>query len=839
MDFNTEDVSAILKEVQSPNFMGEALPFPDDETLPDPDELLSVETLLEIDALLAATSEEEASAVPDPTPDELAAAIQAKLNRKKPEIPALPDNPSKEDISRNIFLHVEAEHGEIPLEPRTESQSETIRPNVKRRPGDIIRGGPASSKIDKAKRSPATNSRLLRKIEREERRAEFQRRNERRLALEAAEAERIHNQFFAEPELDKTREIPTEIVKSVSAVIEKQRLREEINAETTEAPKPFELSEQNEYREPNRADMSLQEAYTRFAGHSGNIKLRLYAVCGLCALAIYSTIAAQFGFAGFFSDNIFSRTAFMFILQIITCAVSYEIVIAGISDLFRFRFSAELLVTAGNVIIAADAFNALLTADARYLGSYSAAGIAAMTAALFGLWLSKIGFKAAFKALGNAEKSGAEAPEIFADFEKVDNGVVLSKRLGSPELFLRKILRRDFCERVFSLLTPLLLLAQVAFALLASIEQGTGRNFLHSYALLAAGSLPLFAMAAFNLPFALELRRTSKSGTSVAGYAGARDLSKSVGIIVRDLDLFPQGNVAVTNFKVAPGFTTERVAQCAEALSGAAKSGLRYPFAQLLAEYGAAPAHALNLVSYEGGGIGCTIGQNAVLLGSEAFMKLMDIAFDDWPTQIAGAAFLAIDSKPAAVFVLHYTPSDAVQQALMNCTKAKLLPLLATRDFNITPTMLRAKFKLDFNEIEFPGYNERFSLSDYVVPDNSYQISDIRDDGLDDSDGDGDGATESAEAAEVEVPEVPAVLLPSALLGSDDLTRFAEACASGKRLYSSTRIATFFTAGTAILGLILMFAVCRNGTYSTAPPLYALLYQILVTTPCVLINLIK
>ncbi|MDR0935225.1 MAG: hypothetical protein LBM98_00920 [Oscillospiraceae bacterium] len=809
MNFNTEDINAILEEVQSPGFMGEAL------LLPEADEL--VETPGGSDVSEASGS---LPAPIEPHPDELAAAIQAQLNRKKPEIPPLPDNPTKEDISRNIFLHVEAEHGEIPLEPRApEAASANItKPGAKKRPGDIIRGTSAG-KIDKPKRSPATNSRLLKKIEHEERRAEFQKRNERRLALEAAEAERIRNAFFSEPELDKTREIPSEIVKSVTAVIEKQRILEEIEAETTEAAGalPLTPAEAAEYIEPERADMSLQEAYTRFAGHSGNIRLRLYAVCALFVIAVYSTIAQQFGLGGFFDNNLFSRTAFLLILQFLSCVVGYEIIITGLTDLFRFRFSAELLVTGGNIIIAADALNSLLRADIHYAGSYAAVGIAGITAAQFGLWLSKIGFKAAFKTLNGVENNPSGAPEIFADFEKVDNGIVLSKRLGTPDLFLRKILRRDFSEKVFSLITPLILLAQVAFALLSAIEQGTSANFLHSYALLAAGSLPLFATLSFNLPFALELRRSSKSGTSVAGYAGARDLSKSVGIIVRDLDLFPQGSVAVTNFKVAAGFTIERVAQYAEALAGTAQSGLRYPFAQLLAEYGAAPARGTDLVSYEGGGMGCTVGESAVLLGSEAFMKLMDIAFDDWPTQIAGAAFLAIDGKPAAVFVLHYTPGDAVQQALMNSVKAKLLPLLATRDFNITPTMLRAKFKLDFNEIEFPGYNERFALSEPNFSDNQTAT-------------DGDGAEDA---------KPPLIPLPSALLGSDDLTRFVEACASGKRLYSSTRISTVFTAGATVLGLVLMFAVCRNGTYHTAPPLYALLYQLLMTTPCILKNLLR
>ena len=66
----------------------------------------------------------------------------------------------------------------------------------------------------------------------------------------------------------------------------------------------------------------------------------------------------------------------------------------------------------------------------------------------------------------------------------------------------------------------------------------------------------------------------------------------------------------------------------------------------------------------------------------------------------------------AAVFALSYAPATNVKaslQAISHC--AGLTPILATRDFMITPQFLKHRYKLSPDRIEFPTVEERARLS--------------------------------------------------------------------------------------------------------------------------------
>ena len=83
-----------------------------------------------------------------------------------------------------------------------------------------------------------------------------------------------------------------------------------------------------------------------------------------------------------------------------------------------------------------------------------------------------------------------------------------------------------------------------------------------------------------------------------------------------------------------------------------------------------------------------------MLVGSAAFMSLMDISPAPGAEREKIAVFCAIDGRLAGIFALNYTLPDTVFPAVEELLLEKVGPVLATRDFNLIPAMLRQRFKL-------------------------------------------------------------------------------------------------------------------------------------------------
>jgi len=56
-------------------------------------------------------------------------------------------------------------------------------------------------------------------------------------------------------------------------------------------------------------------------------------------------------------------------------------------------------------------------------------------------------------------------------------------------------------------------------------------------------------------------------------------------------------------------------------------------------------------------------------------------------------------------------PLNSVKEALVSLMHLKARPLFALRDFNISPMMLKRKFMIDTEKMEFLTYAERYHLS--------------------------------------------------------------------------------------------------------------------------------
>ena len=229
-------------------------------------------------------------------------------------------------------------------------------------------------------------------------------------------------------------------------------------------------------------------------------------------------------------------------------------------------------------------------------------------------------------------------------------------------------------------------------------------------AMLLAG-YPAGILIAYARPFASFSKRLYRAGAAVAGWQGARNLSGEAGLIMEDADLFPPQNVTQGGMKIYADRPAPMVIGYATAVVQTAGSGLVPLFEQMMHDQNGRRYTVDSFRRYEGGGLGATIRGDVVLMGSIAFMKLMRVRVPEG-IRLKQAVYLSIGGELAAVFALNYAPAESVRAGLAAVLRAgNLVPVLATRDFMITPQFLKLRYKIPPEHIEFPTVEERARLS--------------------------------------------------------------------------------------------------------------------------------
>ena len=284
-----------------------------------------------------------------------------------------------------------------------------------------------------------------------------------------------------------------------------------------------------------------------------------------------------------------------------------------------------------------------------------------------------------------------------------------AKRVGLPGGFSNSARANDPYSRWQSVLLPVFLAAAVVFGMLSTLE--TKQNALLAWNLsvmLASANLLAFPMVCA-LPLKRIAARLAKSGSAVAGYAGASAITAARRMVVTDDDLFPPGTVSLNGLKLY-GEEIGKVVSYAATAAQAAGSQLTPLFDQLLASEGGTHLHLEDLRFYEDGGIGGTIRGESVTMGSAYFMKKHHVSLPR-DLKLKTGVFLAVDGQLIAIFAIKYQPSRNVEWALRAMRRNRITPVLATRSANITPALLKRKFRLDARPL-YPDISTRLALSE-------------------------------------------------------------------------------------------------------------------------------
>ena len=472
-------------------------------------------------------------------------------------------------------------------------------------------------------------------------------------------------------------------------------------------------------------------------------------------------------------------------VQVLAMLLGLDVLFRGLFGLLRLEFGMDTLL-----LFASAATLTMFKLDPREgQMPYCAAIVLGISLLLRGTYRKRRGLRLACKTA-----AAASHPYLVTLDEGKWNGRdTYAKWSGDPVGFGRQMQASDGAQRIFRRICPLLFIASMLLSIVASIGRGAPERLLWCLSATLTASASLSGALCFGQPWLTLCQRLSKSGAAIAGWDGVTATGGS-GILVTDSDLFPPGCVSLNGIKIFGDFPAEKVVADTATLIRESGCGLDKPFHDLLRAQGAIYRRVSNFFCYEGGLSG-VIRNEQVLVGSADFMRLMEIALPPG-LHVKNAVFCAIDGELAGIFALNYTLHGTVDPALTSLIRNRVSPVMATRDFNLTPAMLRQRFKLPVDRMEYPSVERRMELSD-----EDQLHSDIL----------------------------------TAVLCREGIGPYSEAVVGAARLRRAVRTSAVLASLGAVVGLILAFYLTFVGAYASlsASNLLVFLIMWLVPTPLI------
>ena len=541
---------------------------------------------------------------------------------------------------------------------------------------------------------------------------------------------------------------------------------------------------QEEPPEPIGPELPLDEAATECRLEEKRLRRPFPAAAMATALLAGLTAAQEEGISlPFWSDHPAVQTGLWLGVLGLVCILCRSVFASGWDKLRRRRCAGETLISLSAVLAAADCAARPFLPGRSDASPYVVVACAALT---FALWGGARAARARYDAYRTAAMS--EPPYLVTDTPQGP-----CKQPGHIEGFDTDLRKDDLPLQWQSVLVPVVLVAGLVFAALASVGRGRPQDFLLCWSAILAASSSFALPLGWSLPWSQLSRQLQKNGCAVAGWTGAEAISREKSMILTDGDLFPPGTVRFNGIKVF-GEELPHAASYAASLVRASGSGLVRLFDELVRSERGCYYETDDFSFYEEGGYSATIRGEGVLLGTASFMRKMEVRLPD-NLNLRTGLFLAVDHQLSAVFAVKYSAAENVDWALKMLRRNHITPILASRDPNITPLLLKRKFSKGVR-VEYPSLASRVAFSEQE---------------------DGRGR-------------------PRALLLREGLLPYAETVAGSRRLCRAVRGGAFLGLLGSAAGALLSFYLTFLSEFSLMTPMALLIFLLLWMLPVLLLS---
>lgn len=569
------------------------------------------------------------------------------------------------------------------------------------------------------------------------------------------------------------------------AIKREEKRRKKLEAEAKRAARAEARAKKRD--EPEVVYPSPEDACADYA-KAGTLRIRLAAAICLTLLSAGLLVLGSFSLGGLdLREHLRGLSIAMLALLLLQSLLSAEVFLRGVYQALKLRFDLYSLLTVGVLATVADAFFAIPTDRAPFAAVQQ-------LMLLFALWSITLEKRGKWRTLKTV--LAMDAPVAAVKEEKAWHGLdCIFRREGSLQDFTAMLETPDAAQKTMRVYAPLAFLLTTGLAIFAAIQGGS--NFLWAWAALLSAALPAGGFLACCRPFAMLARRLNRAGAALCGWRGAKILSGEVGIIIEDADLFPKANISMNGMKMYADLPTRQVVGYATAVLQAAGSGLTPLFEEVMKNENGRRYTADSFRQYEGGGLGAEIRGDVVLLGSLPFMRLMGVHVPEG-TRVQSAVYISVNKELVGVFALTYAPAATCRAGLQSVLRSPgLTPVLATRDFMITPALVKRRYKISADRLEFPVVAERARLSD---------------------------------------PAASAHGRQGALMARGSFVSFAAAVTGGRQLRRTVHTAVALSLLAGLLGTALLCILTYLDATASASAMNLLFYQILWQIPMLMVT---
>ncbi len=532
-----------------------------------------------------------------------------------------------------------------------------------------------------------------------------------------------------------------------------------------------------------RPDEAIRN-YNRKLGTTGT---RLVVAAFVTLLSLFFTLYGSFGWTFLPQEGNLAFTAYVLLaLLLITAALAYDVFKDAVQKLKKTQFTAASLVAFALIVIVADTVQAAATDRVPFC-------TLASIPVVFLLWDKYDGIMGILTTLRTV--CDIKEPKGIVEVPDVMKGRVgLSRAEGSVDDFMAKYETQPPTGKLMQFYAPIT--AVVCVILAALIASKSGTPFFWVLALLLLGAIPLIGILNFSRLFSILSKRLRASKAALCGWYGAETFGDEHSILVGDADLFPQSNIKFNGIKmISP--SADRVIGYAAAAMKAVDSVLYPLFEEELRSRNGRHYRVDRYRFYESGGIGAQIAGDIVLLGTLDFMKRMGVHMEGG-MKLKQAVYTSVNGELAAVFAIKYTPKESVSRGLTAIAGNRhFRTIFVTRDFLLTPELIREKYEISLNNTAYPPVKERIRLSETVFKEKGKQ---------------------------------------GALMADESFGSFTDAAAGGRVLKSAVRICMILTVLSGILGTVLMGLLASHSGFESATALNLLLYELAWAIPTLLLT---
>lgn len=547
-------------------------------------------------------------------------------------------------------------------------------------------------------------------------------------------------------------------------------------------------AEEEEYLGP---ELDAESAAKYYAGNVKSLRLRLR--ISVLLSIVLAWISFGLPVSGLLKNSPAALALVCLILELTVVMLGLDIFTAGIMSLVRMKPSLWSLVAVSCFAAALDA--AVTAALGGTVDGLPFCGVAAvsMTFAIAGALQTCRGFRLSLRALALSRDPYA----VTAESGVSEDGMTILKSKRGTAGYLRRCEEPDCAETAYGPIAPFLLAAALALSVAAAAISGEWQYFFRILAAITASCAPFAAFLAFPLPYTIITRRIFMSGSAIAGWAGLRDIGSSRHLIVTDSDIFPAGTLSVESVRILEGTWPEKVISCSGSVICASGSGLAPVFTELMRRNNCSIQRVEEFCCHEGGGLTAQINGEEILCGNSGFMHLMGIRL---PQKLASksSVFVSINGVLSGIFTIKYVPVTSVQEALASLLHTRREPIFAIRDFNITPLMIRQKFRMPTDGFDFPTFAKRYEIS----------------------------AAEPSPESQI-----------SAIISREGLGPLVEISDLGRKLYITAKLSVVLALLCTFIGVVLMFSLCLSGSFDSATAGNMLTYLFLWLVPIIVLSL--